>query len=503
MVRDMAKKNYILITCLFLFHICFANNTNERDKLDYVVITSDSILGDKDWSLVVNELVSFHDSKVISYKDSLHEVLDELRECCPRYVAFVEKPNNINRDYVICINQISRLVDDDIYTDFMWGVITGYDASSALKMVTNAYEPFVIRTCISTIKELEDGRWFDRFAYIDDHNIGRAGRKKSPNDKVEKYDIEDKIKIPEGCEKNFRRNWSTSPDLLGEFYKMYNEYNPDLIVTASHATEYNLEMPGSLGDIIPDNGNLYANFPSGKKKLMESSNRKVYLPIGNCQIGNIDNTIKSMAPAWMKSANLSAFVGYVVPTWHGRAGWGTLKYWITTPGRYSLSEALFLNMQDILYQLNEWDGSLITDDFNHNDWRGSFNKLESNFSMDQQGFFYDRDVLVYYGDPAANIRLNEIEDESDFNVSMELKDGKGIITIKTNSNFDLKRMKGNDFKKEHVLDLPFSYLFPIRLNNPRLSYPQDWNIALSKDFMLLYDVVFEPNMEYVIYLDVD
>ena len=37
----------------------------------------------------------------------------------PRYVAVVEKPEKLGRDYVIALNQLSRRVDEDIYADFL------------------------------------------------------------------------------------------------------------------------------------------------------------------------------------------------------------------------------------------------------------------------------------------------------------------------------------------------------------------------------------------------
>ena len=60
----------------------------------------------------------------------------------------------------------------------------------------------------------------------------------------------------------------------------------------------------------------------------------------------------------MNSAHASAMAGYVVPTWYGRNGWGGLKYWLTTPGRYSLAEAFYLNQQDMLHQIDSWDPEL-------------------------------------------------------------------------------------------------------------------------------------------------
>ena len=51
--------------------------------------------------------------------------------------------------------------------------------------------------------------------------------------------------------------------------------------------------------------------------------------------------------------------------------------------------------------------------------------------------------------------------------------------------------------------IPFSFLFPQRLKNPRLAPGQDWQVALSEDMMLVYDAWFEAGKTYEIVLLVD
>ena len=64
-------------------------------------------------------------------------------------------------------------------------------------------------------------------------------------------------------------------------------------------------------------------------------------------------------------------------------------------------------------------------------------------------------------------------------------------------------MKGDHFKEEHVLDIPFSYFFPIRLKNPRLAAGQDWKVAMDENFLLVYEPDFAPGNSYTIVLDFD
>lgn len=460
-------------------------------RTDYVVIAGKGIEGDTAWYPVVKTLADKHQAKILAYRESPEELLGQLRQIRPRYVAMVEKPENLGRDYVIGMHRLSRKMDDDIYADFLWGIITGYSAQNAMKMVNNSTEPFVIHDAVATIMELHSAKWFDRYAWVDDHDKGLWGEKVSQEDSVVTYRIE-----PE--------------EVMRKFYDIYEEVQPDLVVTAAHATENNLEMPFSLGNIKAKGGVLYADFPNDPRDLKESGKRKVYFAVGNCLIGNVNQTPESMAVAWMNSGNAATMIGYVVTTWHGRNGWGGLKYWLTTPGRYSLAEAIFLNQQDLVHQLNGWNSKLTTMGYPF-DAKNEFaegRKLITDSTgivptLDQLGFLHDRDVLAYYGDPKWDVRLQNIPEETDFSVTSDIQGKKYVVTVTTSESFSVEKMKGDQFKQEHVLDLPFSYFFPERLNNPRLAVGQEWDVALDENFLLVYGAEFEPGKTYTIELDID
>lgn len=506
------KVNHLIYGFLVLCIGCQA----APKRNEYVVMASKGVMADTAWNRVAMSLKNKHQAELLTYQTQPEELLPQLKQIRPRYVAIVEKPEQLNRDYVIHLNQMSRKVDDDIYADFLWGIITGYDAGAAMKMVNNSTEPLVVKDAVATIMELHSGKWFDRYAWIDDHTQGLWGEKKSKDDTIVTY------QLPGKPMKMMRRNMDGSveevtinrvnpTDEMQKFYDIYAQYDPDLVVTAAHATEHNLEMPFSLGNIKAKNGVLYMDFPGNPQNMKESGKRKVYLPIGNCLIANVKGTPESMAIAWMNSGNAATMVGYVVTTWHGRNGWGGLKYWLTTPGRYSLAEAFYMNQQDFLTQLYNWHPKLTRLQYPFNTpnefMEGARLIADSTGiaqpSHDQLGFLHDRDVLAYYGDPKWDVRLQQIPEENDFTVTSEMKGKKCIVTITTKENFNLERMKGDHFKEEHVLDLPFSYFFPERLNNPRLAAGQNWKAAVDENFLFVYNAEFEPNKIYAVELDVD
>ncbi|MCL2561281.1 MAG: hypothetical protein FWE10_03035 [Rikenellaceae bacterium] len=462
---------------------------------EYVVLVSRTVASDTAWNAVAQALRTKHNAALFVFEEAPRAALEYLRAERPRYVAIVEMPENLNRDYIIDAHRMSRELDDDIYADYLWGVISGYDAESAMRMVTNSVEPLVVKNAVATIMETNSAKWFDRYGYVDDHTAGLWGEKKGPGEPVVNGNI-------------------PREQVLRKFTDLYAAYDPDLVLTAAHATEKNLEMPFSLGDLRPRDGRLYADdhFTGEKWDLVGSGKRKVYFAIGNCLIGNFLNMRDCMAAAWINGENAAVMSGYVVTTWHGRNGWGGLKYWLTTPGRYTLPQAVYLNQQDLLYQLNEWAPDIIREKFDYDSnyfyaQSETIRKLAAavggNPTKDQLGFWHDRDVLAYYGDPKWDVRLQQIPEENDFTVSSRTQRNRVTITIQTKPNFSLERMAGDGFKEEHVLDLPFSYFFPERLENPRLAAGQSWKAAVSKDFLLIYDPGFEPGKTYTIVLETD
>ena len=289
---------YILFSLLALigFVACNESKIKSADEA-YVVITSEAVQNDAEWMAVADALKGKHSADIVCYKSSPVELIDTLRKLNPRYVAIVEKPENIGRDYVIEFNLASRKLDEDIYADFMWGIITGYDAKAAMRMVENSTEPLVIKDAVATIMELNSAKWFDNYAWVDDHTKGLWGEKR-------------------GRESEIVTDTVAAEQVLRKFTDIYQAIDPDLVVTAAHATQQNLEMPYSLGNLKPREGKLYAEdrFTLKEWDLVESGKRRVYAAVGNCLIGDMNNTPNSMASAWLSGSNAATMLGYVVTT---------------------------------------------------------------------------------------------------------------------------------------------------------------------------------------------
>lgn len=458
----------------------------------YVVLASEQVKEDKTWNEVVSVLAGYHRATVMYYRKHPNELLEALRKLTPRYVACVEKPENLSREYVMEGHRLSRIIDDDIYADYLWGIITGYTADEALQLVKRSQKPYVVKTALNTTCEMSQGKWFDRFAYMSDCGMpGEWGEKKAPGKEVGRFQIS---------------KW----EILDKWVEKYKEIDPDLLITSSHATEKNLEMPFSVGNLKAKDGKLYADFMT-PEFLGGTRHPRVYFAAGNCLIGNIDNDPQSMAVGWLSGMDATAMVGYVVTTWYGRNGWGGLKYWVANAGRLTLAQAVYLNQQDMLRTEYEWNPAMLKIGYPFSNFEfGEREQLEKDFeavtgvkpTTDQVGFIHDRDVLAFYGDPAWEVRLQQAEPHG-YDVGFRRKGKKCVVTITTHENFDEGLMRGGKLKQEHVSDIPFAYYFPEKIDNPRLAPGQNWEVAVAEDFLLVYNCDFVKNKSYTIVLETD
>jgi hypothetical protein len=195
-------------------------------------------------------------------------------------------------------------------------------------------------------------------------------------------------------------------DIVINLVEHINSNEVDLMITSAHAKENDwrpaFNYPGGCFKYEKDTNNLIGVDLNKEVHQISSSNPKVYLGCGNCLIANMIHP-NCMCLSWMKSANTIQFVGYTVPTWFGFGGWGIIKYFIETPGRFSLAEAYFANLQVLNYYKNLSD----TDP-----------KADDNF---KKGLEYDQNAIILYGDPAwrASVYSEDLESLQSYKMTVE------------------------------------------------------------------------------------
>lgn len=330
---------------------------------DSVVLVSAATRYDEGWAKVVAALESAHEAKVLVFRASPSELQDELRRHQPRFVTWVARPAELGPKAAVVMHRLARENDADPYEDFQWGVVTGLNAEHALRLAMPG-KPLVIHTVGAgtsfAMECAEQGYWFSEF------KAGEAWEKTAGG-------------VP--------REVTGEKDSTAAIVARLNAGHTDLFITSGHATEHDWQ-PGYRyrnGTFGHQDGVILGKALDGVVHPLASANPKVYLPIGNCLMGNVPGG-DCMALSWMASGGVRQMVGYVQPTWFGYAGWGVLDYFVEQPGRFNLSQAWLANHQALLWRLQEVAAGRVP-------------------AADRRGLEFDRDMTIFYGDPHWDARL--------------------------------------------------------------------------------------------------
>jgi zinc protease len=345
----------LVLACLFLGPVGRAD--------DSVVLVSAETRYDEGWSKVVARLESVHAAKVLVFRASPAELQDELRRRQPRFVTWVARPEELGPKAAVLMHRLARENDADPYEDFQWGVVTGLDAAQALKLAAPG-RPLVIRTVGAgtsfAMECVEQGYWFSEFTAGESWEKAAGG-------------------VPQAI---------VGPkDSTAGIVARLNAGQTDLFITSGHATEHDWQ-PGYRyrnGTFGHQEGVILGKALDGVVHRLASPNPKVYLPIGNCLMGNVPGG-DCMALSWMASGGVRQMVGYVQPTWFGYAGWGVLDYFLEQPGRYNLNQAWQANHHALIWRLQEIGAGRAP-------------------VADRRGLEFDRDMTIFYGDPHWDARL--------------------------------------------------------------------------------------------------
>jgi len=359
MASTMSRVVHACVTAAALA-ACAAASAAQTQHAGYVVVVSKATQGKRGWRQAVAALKAKHGGQVVVYDASVTESLAPLREAFPRHACFVATPEEAGRKFVAEVHQLTRKLDDDPYTDVLWGILTGYDAADALRIARHA-EPLTVRRVASgtevALEMCAEGVWYCEL------KKNRMVRKRPGGKPVEGRGPDDTTKA---------------------LVSALNDYKAQLFVTSGHATERDWQIGYRYrnGSFRCKEGKLYGLDTKRQRFDVDSPTPKVYLPIGNCLMGHV-NSREAMALAWMHSAGVMQMIGYTVPTWFGYGGWGCLDYFVEQPGRYTFTEAFFANHHALVHRLTTAPSG----------------------DRSRRGFAFDRDVVAFYGDPAWQARM--------------------------------------------------------------------------------------------------
>lgn len=378
-----------------------------------LIVVSINTAGNPEWKGVVDALAQKHADMEVSTLVAAPDITGckaGIMSLPHRYIAFVMTPEEARFGNILKLSRIVRELDDDIYEDAIWGIVTGPTAKDALRMAASD-EPKSLDRCLATTgvsERITPGR------VVCFKDSGPAGCWWIKDDKGERAD--------------FQREG----DLGAYFADAWAACDPQLLISASHASQFNLELPFSRGNIVSANGKLgigssaaMIDYATGQAKtgassfflpLADPASEKIWIAPGNCLIadnrGN-DNMLMA-ALGWGKC---NQFVGYMSTTWFGFTGWGTLEQF--SRYRRPLNESHYAAKQLLLREL----GGMVS---NSHAFRpeiadaAGYDKILSeaqNFEFlaphpisDMTrfaGLLWDRDATVFYGDPVKRYALKE------------------------------------------------------------------------------------------------
>lgn len=482
-----------------VFAALFFTATAPQAAESLVLLNRDSA-GDAGWkSAAVAMAEKYAGSASADWDQTEAGLLAHLREHQPRYLTILGKPQGFNAKLVRAINRATRNADPDPWTDCRWGMITGATPEDALRVIRTS-EPLLTRRALCTTGI--NLNQVDSALVLSDAVAGKFTRKQAGGPAVESG--WDEKASPEGT--------------VGLFAEAWNNDKPQLLVTSSHATQFNLEMPWGYGLIASHGGkfhvvpkakrNEFARFLGGamfkgdEKELgawIESldapvlrgcDDPKIWIAAGNCLIGDARGTSDSMVVSAMSSSGVRQLLGYVVPTWYGKNGWGALGLWQASHGRLDLSEAFFLNTQQMIertvrefpgaenvdFDSDEIDGGLRHDRKFIEGLKALETKgvLKKENGKDVLGLIHDRDTVAFWGDPRWRARLPEPEEGAPLKESWIDKDG----------TLSLELSVANDFKGDYAVWLPRRVMMPAASSDEGAP----GSLVCGKDFLLARDL---------------
>ena len=355
-----------------------------------LIVISKATAGNCAWREVADGLRAKHAdmrSEVSVVDGSVTNCLGELRRKLPRYVAFVMTPEEARFATVLALRKIMREVDDDPFDDAIWGIVSGPTAGDALRIATSA-EPKRIEGALTTTG-------FDASLYPGE------GVTLSDGNPPGRWLVKD---AQGGVTEH-----SATGSLTRVFVDAWNRIDPQILVTSSHARQFDLTIPFGRGLVVPRNGRFAG---IGGEAFSPPRREKVWIAAGNCLIA--DNAPgENMVMTALGFGKVNQFVGYTVPTWFGDVGWNTLGY--ATRLRLPVNEAYYFANQHLNRRLANAIGERaktirpdFTGDTDVTIRRLAKELLAKGVRPDRNvlGFLWDRDGTVFWGDPAQRLGLD-------------------------------------------------------------------------------------------------
>ena len=384
----------------------------------YAVLAEQKTAQDPAWRKVIDALLQKHHARLFVWKGHEVEALRaKLAQYHPYYVCIVARPQELAASAWARIRSpkgqtlqvplqgvtyhlfgmLMRSLDPDPYDDALWGIVTGADATDALRMVSAP--PLTVRRGLSHIGRgwlewLESGVSFDE---------GHQGRKW--------------IRIAGQPPKEVQGPSDTTVQFIQEL----NSGKIDMVSTSGHATEHDWQMGYTYrsGQIVTrtrlkqigkrlhwSQKRIDWYFQKGNRLVgvdrqnhvypITTDNPKIYYSPGNCRIGRVSGP-DCMVLGWIHHGAYQ-FFGHVGLQLRSCYAWGVVDYFLRLQGRFSFAEAVWLNQQAL-----RWERSRMTKE----ERRTRYLCCADETAIPAEGQLF-WETTAFYGDPAWEARVKPI-----------------------------------------------------------------------------------------------
>ncbi len=326
----------LLLLCLLCVIAApsMAQWTADRGSFRYAVVVRDDTYLEADWVEVVDSLVAKYSAEVFTYSGSIYDIQYAVSLYAPDYIAFVSEWDNATAAFVDTVWKFGRGLDDDPYGDAIWGIITGYYASDALRLATGP-EGFDVETVLGGTTSC-DLTHYPRGISTSEATYGRYYTKALNDPNAVQHD--------------------DGPDDRTEWLvNCLNADSIDIFITSGHGAHYQWQLHypyPELEGYFRSYGALGVQ-AAGLTHAIEvleinSTNPKIFFGLGNCQIGKIVN-YNSMALGWLHTAGAYFYTGYVINEGSVSQQHGGTKAYFERQAHYTWPQAYYLANQALYY----------------------------------------------------------------------------------------------------------------------------------------------------------